>query len=121
MNTIIDSEYKYKYDIHTGLIKLTNGYQKIEDGIMVDIDDNGFIPYVDERTWFDYQALYKKADCIVSGLDIEDSEDIYEVRHINFDKNDLARKAVFNLEPFLQKGKQEDDYSELLNGVINCD
>ena len=66
---MIDSEYKYKYDIHTGLIKLTNGYQKIEDGIMVDIVDNGYIPYVDEITRVDYQALDKKADCIVSGVD----------------------------------------------------
>ena len=48
-------------------------------------------------------------------------EDIYEVRHINFDKNDLAPKAVFNLEPFLQKGNPENVYSDLLNGVINCE
>ena len=72
MNTMIESEYKYKYNIYTGLIEFTNGYQKREDivSIMVDIDDNGFIPYFDERTWFDYQALYKRANCIVSGLDI---------------------------------------------------
>ena len=57
---MIGGECKNKYNIHTGLIKLTNGYQKIEDSMMVDIDDNGFIPYVDERTWFDYQAFYKK-------------------------------------------------------------
>ena len=48
-------------------------------------------------------------------------EDSYEVRHINFDKNDLAREAVFKLKPLLKEGKPEDDYSKLLNGVINCD
>ena len=118
---MIDSEYKHKYDIDTGLSEFTNGYKIIEETNLVDIDNNGFIPYIEERTWFDYQALYKKAKCIVSGLDTEDMEDIYEIRHIDFDKNDEARKAVFNLEPLLKDGKPEDDYSELLNGALNCD
>ena len=63
--------------------------------------------YNPEKMWFDYQALFDKTRNKILG-----KSDNIKVRHIDFDKNDKARKAVF--------GSEEVDVN-FLNRILDGD